>query len=122
MIDKKKLKEEYKNLIPEKGVFVIRNMVNSKVLLCSSMNLKNQYEAVKLMLKIGNFFNTALQNDWNTYGEDSFEYEVLETLKLNDDRNYNYSEDLEILEMILIDKFKPFSENCYNKNEKIRIL
>ena len=122
MIDKKKLKEDYKNSVPDKGVFVIRNKINGKVFLSSSMNLKNQYVTAKMILNMGRHFNSDLQNDWNNLGEDSFEYEVLETLKLYDDINYNYNEDLEILEMIWIDNFKPFSENCYNRNEKIRMV
>jgi hypothetical protein len=122
MIDKKKLKEDYKNIVHEKGVFVIRNKNNGRVFLGSSMNLKNQYVTAKMILNMGRFFNADLQADWITYGEDSFEYEILETLKVYDDINYNYSEDLEILEMIWIYKFKPFSENCYNKNEKIRMI
>jgi hypothetical protein len=122
MIDKKKLKEDYKNIVPEKGVFVIRNKNNGRVFLGSSMNLKNKFVTAKMMLNMGNFVNTPLQSDWTKFGEDSFEYEILETLKVFDDINYNYSEDLEILEMIWIDKFKPFTENCYNKNEKIRMV
>ena len=122
MIDKKKLKEEYKNIVPPKGVFVIRNKQTGKVFLGSSLNLKNQFEQFKIMLNMGNHINSALQSDWTSYGEENFEYEVLETLEIKQEIDYNYSEDLEILEMLWIDKFKPFSENCYNKNEKIRIV
>ncbi|MGA2297197.1 MAG: GIY-YIG nuclease family protein [FCB group bacterium] len=122
MINKKKLKEEYKNIVPPKGVFVIRNKKTGKVFLGSSLNLKNQFEQAKIILNMGNHLNSALQSDWIKFGEDNFEYEVLETLEIKQDSDYNYSEDLEILEMLWIDKYKPFSEKCYNKNEKIRIV
>ncbi len=122
MIDKKKLKEEYKNMVPPKGIFVLRNKNTGRVFLGSSLNLKNKYERIKLHLNTGNHFNSALQEDWNNLGESAFEYEVLETLEDKQDLTYNYSEDLEILEIIWIDKFKPFLENCYNKTEKIRMM
>ena len=66
--------------------------------------------------------NESLQSDWNTFGEEAFSYEILEKLEIKDDVNYNYDEDLQILELIWIDKFQPFSEKCYNKNERIRTV
>jgi group I intron endonuclease len=122
MIDKKKLKEEYKNMVPPKGVFAFRNTKTGKVFLGSSLNLKNKDATLKMMLKVGNHFNRALQEDWNKYGEESFEYEILEQLELNEDPTYNYNEELEILEMLWIDKFQPFLEKCYNTKEKIRLV
>lgn len=121
MIDKKKLKEDYKQIVHAKGVFALRNKVTGRVFLGSSLNLKNKDVTLKMALKNGNHFNFALQEDWNKFGEEAFEYEVLETLEIKEDPNYNYSEDLEILEMLWIDKFQPLSEKTYNKKEKIRL-
>ncbi len=122
MIDKKKLKQEFMNMIPPKGVFVFRNEKTGRVFLGSSLNLKNKDVRIKLMLTTGNHFNNALQVDWNNYGEEAFTYEEAETLALKDDPNYDYNEDLEILEMLWIDKFRPLAEKCYNQNEKIRLV
>ncbi len=122
MIDKKKLKEDYKSIIHPKGVFALRNTKNGRVFLGSSLNLKNKDVTLKMSLKNGNHFNSALQEDWNKYGEEAFVYEVLETLELKEDSTYNYNEDLEILEMLWVDKFQPLSENTYNKKEKIRLV
>ena len=122
MIDKKKIKEDFKNFVPPKGVFILRNEVTGKVFLGSSLNLKNKEVRIRLQLSTGNHYIKELQLDWNKYGENAFKYEELETLELKDDLNYNYSDDLEFLEMIWIDKYKPFEEKCYNKNEKIRIV
>jgi hypothetical protein len=123
MIDKKKLKEEYKNVIPEKGIFAIKNNKNGRVFLGSSLNLNGIFPKYKFMLNMGDYrFNEELQKDWKKYGEDAFSYQILEKLELKEDINYNYDEDLKILEMLWIEKFQPFSENCYNKNEKIRTV
>jgi hypothetical protein len=122
MIDKKKLKEEYKQIVQPKGVFVLRNKVNGKVFLGSSLNLKNKDLTLKMSLRNGNHFNFALQEEWNKFGEGAFEYEILETLEIKDDPGYNYNEDLEILEMMWVDKFQPLTEKTYNKKEKIRLV
>lgn len=122
MIDKKKLKEDYKYAVSPMGVFAFKNTENGKVLLGSSLNIKNKDVRMKLMLKNGTFFNSSFQEDWNKFGEDTFKYEILEQLEVKDDANYNYADDLEILEMLWLDKFQPLSENCYNKNEKIRMV
>jgi len=122
MIDKKKLKEKYKHIVQPKGVFVLRNKVNGKVFLGSSLNLKNKDLTLKMSLRNGNHFNFALQEEWNKFGEGAFEYEILETLEIKDDPGYNYNEDLEILEMMWVDKFQPLTEKTYNKKEKIRLV
>ena len=122
MIDKKKLKEEYKNIIPKKGIFAIKNNKNGKVFLGSSLNLNGIFPRYKFMLNMGGYYNEELQKDWKTYGEDAFSYQILETLEIKEDKNYNYDEDLKILEMLWIEKFQPFNEKCYNKNEKIRTV
>lgn len=122
MIDKKKLKEEYKNLVHPKGIFIIKNEKTGKVFLGSSMNLHGILEKNRLMLNMGSHFITPLQSDWKEHGENSFTLEIVETLELKDDPNYDYNDDLELLEMIWIEKYRPFDKNCYNKNEKIRTV
>src|SRR5512142_2412835 len=102
MIDKKKMREEYKNMVFPKGVFMIKNNVTGRVWLSSSLNLHGVLDKNKFVLNTGNHKNPALQEDWKKYGADSFTFEILETLKLSDDPNYNYDEDLKILEMIWI--------------------
>lgn len=122
MIDKKKLKEDYKNLIHPKGIFVIRNNISGRVYLGSSLNLYGILEKNRFVLNMGGHKNIELQEDWKKFGSDSFTLEIVETLPLKDDPDYNYKEDLQILEMLWIDKFKPLNENCYNKDERIRTV
>jgi hypothetical protein len=122
MIDKKKLKQDYKNTIPDKGVFAIKNTKNGKVFLGGSLNLYNIDGRNKFRLNTGSHYNERLQKDWNTYGEGAFTFEILEKLKLKDDVNYNYDEDLKILEMMWVGKFQPIAEKLYNENENIRTV
>lgn len=121
MIDKKKARQDYKQVVHDKAVFAIRNTVSGKVFLASTLNLNGKFNREKFMLEMGSHTNKALQADWTALGAEHFSFEVLETLKLNDDPAYNYEEDLQILEMIWVEKFRPFATHCYNDSERIRI-
>lgn len=120
MIDKKRLKEEYKRMIPPMGVFMIKNKNSGLVFLGSSLNLKSVLDKHKMLLSANMHMNSRLQRDWNESGADAFEFAIAETLEPKDDPDYNYSEDLSILEMLWIDKYRPIDEKLYNKSEKIR--
>lgn len=122
MTDRKTLKQDYKYLIHPKGVFIIKNIKNGMFYLGSSMNLKGIYDKNKFTLNLGSHYNKKLQEAWNTFGESAFIYEVLETVELKEDLNYNYEDDLKILELIWMDKFNPDSDKSYNKNLKIRVV
>ena len=120
MIDKKAIKEEFKKYVPEKGIFMIKNISSGRVFLGGSMNMHEILKKHKFMLDLNSHRNQALQDDYNKYGADDFEFSILELLNLKDEIDYNYEEDLQILEMLWVDKFQPIKENLYNKNEKIR--
>lgn len=122
MLDKKKLKETYKNIVPAKGIFVIKNNKTGKVFLGSSLNLAHVFNRNKFVLNLGSHKNKHLQKDWSAFGEETFSFEILETLKISEEPNYDYDEDLKILELIWIEKYRPFSQNCYNENENIRMV
>jgi hypothetical protein len=122
MIDRKKLIREYRNKVHPKGVFAIRNRQTGRTFLGSTLNLYNIIERNKFRLNAGGHQNERLQKDWRTCGEGCFTFEILETLPLQEDPAYDYDDDLKILEMIWVEKFRPFSENCYNDNENIRTV
>lgn len=122
MIDKKKAKQEYRNRVPDKGIYAITNTRTGRVFLGSTLNLYNIAGRSKCRLNMGSHKNERLQKDWKIFGEETFTFQILETLKLTDDPAYDYDEDLQILEMIWIEKYRPFAEKCYNENEKIRTV
>ena len=120
MIDKKQLKEDFKNYVPDKGIFAIKNIKSGRVFLGSSLNMHDILKKHKFVLDTGTHRNFKLQEEYTTLGSENFTFEVLEKLIIKDDIGYNYEEDLQILEMLWIDKFRPLEVNCYNSNEKIR--
>jgi group I intron endonuclease len=120
MKTKQDLKREYKERMKPAGVFQVKNTVNGKVLLGSSLNLEGPLSGHKFMLTIGRHRNEALQKDWNEYGPDKFVFEILEVVKVKDDPSFNLSEELTLLEQIWLEKLRPFGERGYNKDSNIR--
>ena len=102
------------------GVFQVKNTANGKILLGSSLNLEGPLNSHRFMLKIGSHRNKALQQDWNEYGEQNFVFEILETVNVKDDPNFNLSDELTLLEMIWLEKLQPFGEKGYNLDSNIR--
>ena len=82
---RQEVKREYKERKKPVGVFQVKNSVNGKVLLGSSLNLEGPLNSHKFMLTIGSHRNEQLQKDWNTYGPDNFVFEILETVTMKDD-------------------------------------
>jgi group I intron endonuclease len=117
---KQDLKKEYKERNKPAGIFQVKNTVNGKVLLGSSLNLEGPLNAHKFMLTIGRHRNEALQKEWNEYGPEKFVFEILEVVKVPDDPNFNLSDELTLLEEIWLEKIHPFGERGYNADEKIR--
>lgn len=108
------LKSAYKQAPIPAGMFVIKNKINGKMLLGSSLNLNGPLNRIKFELTVGSHKNQALQNDWNEHGEANFSFEILEQLEPNDDPGYDYSDDLTALEELWLEELDPFGENGYN--------
>lgn len=60
------------------GVYMIRNKTNGKVYVGSSLDLKQRWIDHRKALRGNRHPNGRLQNSWNKYGEDAFEYVILE--------------------------------------------
>ena len=120
MKSKQDIKREYKERERPAGVFQVKNTVNGKVLLGSSLNLEGPLNSHKFMLTIGKHDNEALQKDWNQYGPDAFVFEILDVVKVANDPHFNLSDELTLLEQIWLEKLDPFGERGYNTDAKIR--
>ncbi len=120
MKSKKDIKREYKERKKQAGVFQVKNTVNGKVLLGSSLNLDGPLNSHKFMLTIGSHRNKVLQKEWNEYGADKFVFEILEVVKFKDEPNFNLNDELTLLEQIWLEKLQPFGEKGYNTDANIR--
>ena len=117
---RRELNREYAERVKPSGVYQVKNLVNGKVLLGSSLNLEGPLNRHRFMLKVGSHTNKVLQQDWNELGAEKFAFEILEEVKRRDDPNFNLEDELTILEMIWLEKLQPFDERGYNLNERIR--
>ncbi len=118
MADKSKLKKEYKQSLPTMGIYIVKNLVNNKILIGSSKNLPGRINRFKFGLKYaGTESNKELAADFQKYGEENFSFEILDELKPKDDPAFNYSEELKLLEEMWIEKLQPFGEKGYNQDK-----
>lgn len=60
------------------GIYAIKNKVNGKIYIGQSTNIENRWYKHKTSLRHNYHGNYHLQCSWNKYGEDSFEFSVLE--------------------------------------------
>jgi hypothetical protein len=102
------------------GVFQVKNLANGKVLLGSSLNLEGPLNKHRFMLQINSHPNKELQKDWNEFGPDQFTFEILETVPVKEDPNFNLKDELTLLEEIWLEKLQPFGERGYNDGQRIR--
>lgn len=119
MINKSELKKQYKQTLTPMGIFQVSNTINGKVLIGKSKNLPGSLNKHSFTLKMNSHTLPGLQEEYNTYGESAFVFEVLDRLEPKEDPAYNYDEDLETLENLWLEKLQPYDEKGYNKR-KIR--
>jgi len=113
-------KRAYKERAKPAGIFQVKNTVNGKVLLGSSLNLEGPLNSHKFMLSIGRHRNEELQKEWNEFGADKFVFEILEVVKISTEPGFNINDELSLLEEIWLEKLQPFGERGYNRNTEIR--
>jgi hypothetical protein len=118
MKTKKELKEEYKQMKFRIGVFQIRNIVNNKIFIESSIDLVAIWNRQRFQLNFGNHHNAALQADWKELGENKFIYEILGEVEQSDTENTDYAKEAKILEELFMEELQPFDERGYNIRKK----
>lgn len=60
------------------GIYVIRCKSTGKVYVGSSKNIKLRWRQHRQQLKAGTHHSIKLQRAWDKYGEDAFEFEIVE--------------------------------------------
>jgi len=101
MATKKELKERYKEMKTPMGVIIIRNKVNGKVFLDVTTDTRSLINRYKFQLQMGVHRIKSLQREWREYGENSFDFKVLQELEYDENnQKEDYSEELEIMKLI----------------------
>lgn len=63
------------------GIYKITNIINGKIYIGKSVNIKNRWGQHKRELRKNIHGSKYLQNSWNIYGEENFTFEVLEYIE-----------------------------------------
>ena len=113
---KKELKEQYKQMKTEMGIMIVQNKINNKYILVPTQNLKGMINRVRFQLSSGGHPNRELQTEWNEFGEGNFNFETLEVLEYDkDESKTDYSEELNIMEIIWTEKLSGKKMEAYKK-------
>ena len=113
---KKELKEQYKQMKTEMGIFIVQNKVNNKYLLVTTQNLHGMINRVRFQLNSGGHPNRELQKEWKEFGEKNFDIRILEKLAYDkDESKTDYSEELRIMDIIWSEKQSYKNMEAYNK-------
>jgi group I intron endonuclease len=116
-MDKKELKKQYKQTLLPMGVYIVKNLVNGKIFIGSSKNLEGKLNSMRFQLEMGSHMNNELQKDYNQFGKENFSFEILDRLEPKEDSDYNYDEDLKVLEEMWMEKLQPFGEKGYHREK-----
>ena len=117
MIDRKKLKREYKETVQPMGVYRITNNVDGKIFISASIDLRAAFNSNIFQLNFGMHRNKELQAAYTHLGEERFSFDILDYLEPKKDQGYNYAEDLKVLEDMWLDKLQPYEEKGYNRRK-----
>lgn len=115
---RKELKLAYRHNPPPMGVYRIRNIVNGKILIGSSLNLPGSFNSCRFQLELRCHRSKALQEDWNLHGPDAFTFDILETLKPEEITREEWRQAVTALEDKWLNTLRPYGERGYNKQKK----
>jgi hypothetical protein len=108
------LKQAYKEMKTEVGVYQIKNTINQKVLVVATSNLKTM-PGKRFQLQMGSHKNAELQAEWKQFGEEAFTFEVLELLEDDEGPEFARQDALRKLEQKWLDKLQPYGDQGYNQ-------
>jgi len=73
------------NAITKSGIYQIKNTIDGKKYIGSSVNIRKRWNSHKSSLERGDHHSSHLQNAWNKFGKDNFVFEILEEVcKISD--------------------------------------
>ena len=105
-INNRLTKNQWNGIGKISGIYKIINKVNGKYYVGMSSNIvKSRWKKHKRFLKDNIHWNKKLQNAWNKYGEENFEWKIIEIIE---------KEKLNVIEQKYLDVAKNEQHTCYN--------
>ena len=118
--DNKQLKKAYKQNPMPSGVFLIRNTVNGKVFVGTGLDIAGIINRYKFELTKGSHYNKRLQAEWNEFGGEKFDFEIVDQISQSEGAATDPRADLKLLEELWLEKLQPFDERGYNERKLSR--
>jgi hypothetical protein len=115
MADRKELLRRYKETPRPAGIYSVRNTVEGKALVGSSVNVPGMLNRLRFQLEASGCPIREMQADWDRLGEGAFAFEMLDTLEPPDDPTYDPAEDLAELLGMWIDRLDLPAEKLYSR-------
>jgi hypothetical protein len=106
IMDRSEVKRDYKEAKRPMGVYRIRNTQNDKSYVGFSIDLQARINRQKSELKFGSHRNPELLDEWKSFGESAFEFEVLDELAHEENSKANPAEELRLLTEMWIGKLE----------------
>lgn len=100
------------------GVYIITNLINKKIYVGSSINIKLRWANHKSDLRRGTHRNKHLQRAWNKYGEENFNFKILEECDIEGLTREEAISKVQNLEQKYLDSLNPYNINGYNEEKK----
>jgi hypothetical protein len=88
-MDKKALKEEYKQRKIIGGIYKITNMRSGMFLFNFTPDIEARQNSFAFMAFAGTCFDNRVRKDWEEFGNQIFTFEVLETLEKKKDQTHD---------------------------------
>ena len=113
---KRELKMQYKLMKPEMGIFIIRHREGGKCYIQATQDLRGVMNGALARLGGGIHPFRELQKEWNELGAEQFIVEILERMPYDkDETKTDYSEDLELMQLMWEEKLKKENYEFYKK-------
>ena len=113
---RRELKQQYKEMKPPMGVFIIRSKFNNKCYLQAASDFRAAMNGARVRLASGMHPCRELQNEWTAHGAENFSIEILEKLEYDkDESKIDYAEELSLLQMICEEKVLQENLEIYKK-------
>jgi biotin operon repressor len=105
-MDRSVIKRTYKQTGTAMGVYSLLNSVTGDFYIGSSKNLNGMMNRHRFELSTKIHTIKEIQDTWNDFGEQKLRFEIVDKLEPKDDPAMNYSEELQELENLWIDKLR----------------
>lgn len=91
----------------QSGIYMWKNKITGRVLVGQTVNFNKRKASYLRSLKNGDYGNSHFQAAWNKYGQDAFEFSILEVVS-----NHEF---LTAFEQKYVDYFRNFKTGVYNQ-------